>query len=85
MPSGVVELLRLCVIVFFAGLGFQVASTLGSGRQPLLGPFDSVGVGIILGSGIGYVLGGVLGSQHGQQYVTEKSKKKKKKKKPYCL
>ncbi len=61
VPNGVVELLRLCVIVFFAGLGFQIASTLGGGHQPLLGPFDTVGVGIILGSGIGYVLGGVLG------------------------
>jgi uncharacterized protein YacL len=61
LPGGAVELLRLCVIVFFAGLGYEVATTLRPDTSAVLGPFDTVGVGIILGSGIGYVLGGMLG------------------------
>ena len=60
VPSGVVELLRLFVVVFFAALGSVVgsqwdfSSTVFAGIQ---GPW----VGVIVGSGLGYVLGGVLG------------------------
>lgn len=59
-PSSVVELLRLFVIVFFAGVGYQVARQVVSDDN-VLGPFNGVTLGVIVGSGIGYVLGGVLG------------------------
>jgi uncharacterized protein YacL len=59
-PSGVVELLRLFVIVFFAGVGYEVARQIVSGDN-VLGPFNGVTLGVIVGSGIGYVIGGVLG------------------------
>lgn len=60
-PSVVVELLRLCVVVFFAGLGYYVATLVADGDEPVLGAFSAVGVGVILGTALGYVLGGVLG------------------------
>jgi len=56
----VVELLRLLVVVFGAGIGHS----LGRGLSPtgsILGPFDGTAVGVLVGSGAGYVLGGVLG------------------------
>ncbi len=59
-PSGVVDVLRLLVVVFFAGLGYEVSKRFTSGAFAL-GPLNGVMVGIIIGSGLGYVLGGVLG------------------------
>ncbi|MFL6240151.1 MAG: PIN/TRAM domain-containing protein [Actinomycetes bacterium] len=59
-PSGVVELIRLLVIVFFAGVGYEVARQVVSGDN-VLGPFNGITLGVIVGSGIGYVLGGVVG------------------------
>lgn len=59
VPPAVVELLRFCVVVFFAGLGYQVADTL-SVRSGVVGPLDSIGVGVVLGAAVGYVLGGVV-------------------------
>src|SRR5660397_234219 len=38
----------------------EAAQAIGSGRE-LLGPFNGVAIGVIVGSGLGYVLGGVLG------------------------
>src|SRR4051812_17447664 len=61
VPSAVVELLRLCVVVFFAGLGYYVAETLDDSGEPVLGAFNVLALGLILGSALGYVLGGVLG------------------------
>ncbi len=61
VPNAVVELLRLCVVVFFAGLGYYVADALDDGGEPVLGAFSILGVGVILGSALGYVLGGVMG------------------------
>jgi uncharacterized protein YacL len=61
VPSAVVELLRLCVVVFFAGLGYYVAETLDDSGKPVLGAFNVLALGLILGSALGYVLGGVLG------------------------
>ncbi|MDQ6649923.1 MAG: PIN domain nuclease [Actinomycetota bacterium] len=55
-----VELLRLFCVLFFAGVGYQ-ASRLVGGDATLLGPFDAVSVGVVVGSGFGYVLGGVVG------------------------
>ncbi|MGZ4595943.1 MAG: TRAM domain-containing protein [Actinomycetes bacterium] len=62
VPSAVVELLRLCVVVFFAGVGYYLAGVLSNDtRGPVLGVFSVIGLGIVLGSALGYVLGGVLG------------------------
>ena len=60
VPSGVVELLRLFVVVFFAGIG----SLLGSQLDLAGTPFADLGgavLGVVVGSFIGYSLGGVLG------------------------
>lgn len=57
---GVVEALRLIVIVFGAGIGHQVGSSF-TATGSVLGPFDGTVVGILVGTGVGYVLGGVLG------------------------
>lgn len=60
VPSGVVELLRLFVVIFFAALG----SLVGSRFDFTDTPFDSLEgpwIGIVVGSGLGYVLGGLLG------------------------
>ncbi|MFN2624548.1 MAG: PIN/TRAM domain-containing protein [Mycobacteriales bacterium] len=59
-PSGVVEVLRLLAIVFCAGIGYQLGGLTDPGRN-LLGPFNGVALGVIVGSGLGYVIGGVLG------------------------
>ena len=59
-PYAVLEVLRLLVVVFFAGAGYQVGSSVG-GDRPLLGALNGTAVGLVLGSGLGYVLGGVLG------------------------
>jgi uncharacterized protein YacL len=61
VPNAVVELLRLCVVVFFAGVGYYVADVLDTRGEPVLGAFSVLGVGIVLGSALGYVLGGVMG------------------------
>ncbi len=62
VPSIVVELLRLCVVVFFAGLGYEVALVLeASGRRDVIGGIDPVWVGLLLGTALGFVLGGMLG------------------------
>jgi uncharacterized protein YacL len=59
-PSGLVELLRLLTVLFFAGVGFEAARAFGRpGRA--LGPFGFVAVGVIVGCGVGYVLGGIVG------------------------
>ena len=61
VPSFVVELLRLCVVVFFAGVGYYVADRIDDDGRPVIGAFGVVALGIILGSALGYVLGGVMG------------------------
>src|SRR3954447_22341948 len=60
VPNVVVEALRLCVVVFFAGLGYYVSQRFDDG-QKVLGAFSVLGLGVVLGSALGYVLGGVLG------------------------
>ncbi|MCW2777480.1 MAG: domain nuclease [Frankiales bacterium] len=60
MPSSVLEVLRLLVVVFFAGAGFQIGDGVGDSR-PVLGALNGTALGLVLGSGFGYVLGGVLG------------------------
>jgi uncharacterized protein YacL len=61
VPSAVVELLRLCVVVFFAGVGYYVGDAVDDSGDAVLGAFTVVGLGIVLGSALGYVLGGVVG------------------------
>ncbi|MFL6180811.1 MAG: PIN/TRAM domain-containing protein [Actinomycetes bacterium] len=60
VPSGVVELLRLFVVVFFAGLGSLIGSQFDLTDTPFAG-LDSALLGVVVGSFIGYALGGVLG------------------------
>ena len=60
VPSGVVELLRLFVVVFFAGLGSLVGSQWNLDETPFAG-VDGALLGVVLGSFLGYALGGVLG------------------------
>lgn len=60
MPAVVVEVLRFCVVVFFAGLGFVVGDTLADDGSVRVGPLQTAGVGVLLGAAIGYVLGGVV-------------------------
>jgi uncharacterized protein YacL len=56
----VLEVLRLLVVVFFAGAGYSIGSGVGP-DHPVLGALNGTAVGVVLGSGFGYVLGGVLG------------------------
>jgi uncharacterized protein YacL len=64
-PPAVLEVLRLLVVVFFAGAGYSVGATVDP-AQPVLGALNGTAVGLVLGSGFGYVLGGVLGRRAGQ-------------------
>jgi uncharacterized protein YacL len=59
--GGVVELLRLLAVIFFAGVGYELARAVNDGDDNVLGPFNAIAVGVIVGSGLGYVLGGILG------------------------
>ncbi len=55
-PRGrVVELVRLIIVALFAVGGWEVAQSLGGGRSSMLA------AGIVVGSGLGYVLGGAFG------------------------
>jgi uncharacterized protein YacL len=57
VPQPVVEVLRLCIVLAGAALGYQAAGIF-PGPVGSLGP---VALGVITGSGLGYALGGVLG------------------------
>ena len=57
--SGWVELFRLLVVLFAAGMGYEIATAI-AGPEPVLGPFNGVAVGVVIGCGLGYSLGGVL-------------------------
>ena len=59
-PTVVLESLRLLVIVFFAGAGYELGSGVDE-KKALLGALNGTALGLVLGSGLGYVLGGVLG------------------------
>jgi uncharacterized protein YacL len=61
-PSGLIEILRLFTVIFFAGLGYETSRFFGDrGHGTVLGPFNGLAVAIIVGSGIGYVVGGIFG------------------------
>jgi uncharacterized protein YacL len=50
----------MLVVISFAGLGYEGTSAIGL-HSHTLGPFGGAAVGLIVGSGIGYVAGGVFG------------------------
>ncbi len=61
-PSGLIEVLRLFTVIFFAGLGYETSRFFTDrGHSNVLGPFNGLAVAIIVGSGLGYVIGGVFG------------------------
>lgn len=61
-PSGLIEILRLFTVIFFAGLGYETARFFSdNGHANVLGPFNGLAIAIIVGSGIGFVVGGIFG------------------------
>ena len=61
-PAGLIEVLRLFTVIFFAGLGYETSKFFSDrGHSNVLGPFNGLAVAIIVGSGLGYVVGGVFG------------------------
>ena len=61
-PNGLIEILRLFTVIFFAGLGYETSRFFSdNGHADVLGPFNGLAVAIIVGSGIGFVVGGALG------------------------
>ena len=60
VPPPVVEVLRFCIVVFMAALGYQL-SRVAPDEFLGLGLFDRAGVSTLLGAGAGYVVGGVVG------------------------
>ncbi len=58
-PSLLIEGLRFLVVAFFAGVGYQIGTSLGGSN--VLGSLNGTAIGLILGSGFGYILGGILG------------------------
>lgn len=65
VPSVMVEVLRFLVVLFGAGVGYQVGRAVEADIDPdidavLLVPFSATWIGIIVGAGLGYSLGGVL-------------------------
>jgi uncharacterized protein YacL len=61
-PSGLIEILRLFTVVFFAGLGYETSRFFTDrGHSNVLGPFNGLAVAIIVGSALGYVVGGIFG------------------------
>ena len=57
VPQPVVEVLRLCIVLAGAALGYQAAGIF-PGPVGSLGP---VALGVITGSGLGYAVGGIMG------------------------
>jgi uncharacterized protein YacL len=56
-----VEVLRLLMVLLFAGIGYETGHGFADhARHPVLGPFGGVAVGVILGSFLGYVVGGIF-------------------------
>jgi uncharacterized protein YacL len=61
-PDGLIEVLRLFTVIFFAGLGYETSRFFSDrGQSDVLGPFNGLAVAIIVGSGLGYVVGGIFG------------------------
>jgi uncharacterized protein YacL len=60
-PRGVIEMLRLLTVLFFAEIGYQTGHVSADHGQHVLGAFGGTAIGVIVGSGIGYVIGGIFG------------------------
>jgi uncharacterized protein YacL len=61
VPSVAMETLRLFVVLFGAGVGYQVAERMGAlPSDGLLGSISGLWLGAIVGAMVGYVLGGVV-------------------------
>jgi uncharacterized protein YacL len=59
--SLVAEFLRLVIVVFGAGVGYQLAiATSPNPDEPILGLLTPTLLGIVVGAGLGYSLGGVF-------------------------
>lgn len=58
--SLVAEILRVVIVVFGAAVGLQVAQSLTTSTEPVLGVLTAPMVGVIVGAGLGYSLGGVI-------------------------
>lgn len=65
VSSTVVEILRLCIVIFLGSVGFE-ASALFTASSFKVGLFDQTGLGTLLGVSAGYVLGGVIGRSTGR-------------------
>jgi uncharacterized protein YacL len=65
VPPVVVEVLRFCIVISLAALGYELSRALPANAMSV-GPFDSTGVGALLGAGAGYVVGGVIGRVTGR-------------------
>lgn len=64
-----VEVLRLLVVVFFAGAGYQIGDGAGP-SQPILGALNGTALGVVLGTGLGYVVGGLLARRTARSAAT---------------
>ncbi len=61
VPSVAVELLRLLLVAFGAGVGYTLAERWGATPGTyVLGSFDGVWMGVVLGAAVGFVVGGIL-------------------------
>lgn len=60
VPNMLVEVLRFCVVLFGAAAGYEIARAVAPRSELVLGPFDAVNAGLIVGSGLGYAFGGGL-------------------------
>ena len=58
-PVALVELLRVLVVIFFAGLGYQAGMALDP-HGLVAGSFSAGAIGLTLGTALGYVLGGLV-------------------------
>ncbi len=58
-PAAVVELLRVIVVIFFGGVGYQVGLEIGNADEAYAG-FSPAAIGLVLGTAVGYVLGGLV-------------------------
>ena len=61
VPDIGAEVLRLLLVVFGAAVGFEIGSRVQQDDPSLLlGVFDAMTVGVIVGAGLGFSLGGVI-------------------------
>jgi uncharacterized protein YacL len=61
LPPLVTELLRLCAVVFFAGVGYQVGMLIAARPTSGVSPARVTVTGVFLGAAVGYVVGGAIG------------------------